>query len=249
MLSCHMPPWIEYERPDPFLGSPLHKQYNLDGDTIAQEYHQEWVKGKKYPLITFPSQLNRELILQPDTDTQIHVFGALDLPFNSTRDEAFVAADSVKDDFSIPFSVQRHGERTLVVTNSLSKRSYWVEYNNDQRRIADIRRFPQEAMELLPDELRAVLPPIRANEQLGFNAFSPIKFFTPDANWTWYASEFDGDDSFFGLVSGLEVEYGYFSLSELESIRGGMHLPIERDLYYQPTTLSELEDYERKLKR
>ena len=244
-----MPPWIERDQPDPFQNNPLDGQHNLDGDEVAHEYHQAWAKGKKYPLITFPSQLKRELIAKPDApDTHVHVFGALDLPLNSTRNEAYVAADSVKDDFSIPFTVNQQGERTLIVTNALSQRGYRVVYDNDQRRMVDITRLPDEAMELLPDELRAVLPPIRANEPLGLNAYAPIKFFTPDANWTWYASEFDGDDTFFGLVSGFEVEYGIFSLSELESIRGGMRLSVERDLYYVPERLRELEAHERHVK-
>ena len=32
-----------------------------------------------------------------------------------------------------------------------------------------------------------------------------VKFFTPDSNLTWYASEFDGEDIFFGLVSGFDA--------------------------------------------
>ena len=39
---------------------------------------------------------------------------------------------------------------------------------------------------------------------------------TPASDWTWYATEYDGEDLFFGLVSGFEVELGYFSRTELE---------------------------------
>ncbi|MCL4386455.1 MAG: DUF2958 domain-containing protein [Cyanobacteria bacterium] len=67
-----------------------------------------------------------------------------------------------------------------------------------------------------------------------------MKFFTPDSNWSWYVTEFDGVDLFFGLVDGFEKELGYFSLSEIEKIRGPMCLKIEIDLYFQPTTLKEL---------
>ena len=80
------------------------------------------------------------------------------------------------------------------------------------------------------------------------------KFFTADAGWTWYVIEGspvdeDGyydtakakvDFVFFGLVSGIEVELGYFSLSELTSVRGALGLPVERDLYFKPTRLSEV---------
>jgi hypothetical protein len=72
-----------------------------------------------------------------------------------------------------------------------------------------------------------------------------VKIFTPDSSWTWYAFEFDGNDIFFGLVSGLEVELGYFSLSEFEEIRETLGLPIERDLYFTPITLSELMEQQR----
>jgi Protein of unknown function (DUF2958) len=80
------------------------------------------------------------------------------------------------------------------------------------------------------------------------------KFFMPDGGWTWYAIEGspvdeDGyydtekkkvDFLFFGLVSGIAVELGYFSLTALKSIRGKLGLPVERDLYFEPTRLSEI---------
>jgi hypothetical protein len=72
------------------------------------------------------------------------------------------------------------------------------------------------------------------NEEMGMAAVGLVKYFTPYSNWTWYASEFDGKDRFFGLVSGFEIGLGYFLLSELASLRGPMRLPIERDLHYVP---------------
>jgi len=99
--------------------------------------------------------------------------------------------------------------------------------------------------ELLTKEIRGKLPPLYANEELGLAALAQVKFFTPDSNWTWYASEFNGDDIFFGLVSGFEVELGYFSLSELDAVSGPLGLPIERDLHYHPKTLQELMDMHR----
>ena len=44
---------------------------------------------------------------------------------------------------------------------------------------------------LLDEETRARLPPLYANEEAGLSAQAVVKFFTPDAGWTWYASEFD----------------------------------------------------------
>ena len=52
-----------------------------------------------------------------------------------------------------------------------------------------------------------------AYEEQGLDAKALVKFFIPDSNWTWYASEFDGEDTFYGLVVGHEIEPAYFSLS------------------------------------
>ena len=36
---------------------------------------------------------------------------------------------------------------------------------------------------------------------------------------------------------------GYFSLAELESVKGPMGLPIERDEHFKPKTLQEIKGY------
>ena len=96
---------------------------------------------------------------------------------------------------------------------------------------------------LLDEGSREQLPELYANEELGLEAKAQVKFFTPDSNWSWYASEFDGEDTFFGLVIGFVPELGYFSLSELEGVRGPMGLAIERDLHFEPKSLQELRDH------
>ena len=93
-------------------------------------------------------------------------------------------------------------------------------------------------MKLLTKELRAKLPPLYSTEK-DEDPTAVAKFFTPDSNWTWYATEFDGEDRFFGLVDGFDKELGYFSLSELASARGPLGLPIERDRWFSPKPLSE----------
>ena len=66
-------------------------------------------------------------------------------------------------------------------------------------------------MMLLTKAIRASLPTIGSIEDQGLDALARVKFFTPDAEWTWYASEFDGTDLFFGLAVGFEPEFGYFT--------------------------------------
>lgn len=95
-------------------------------------------------------------------------------------------------------------------------------------------------MKLLTNEIRKQLPKLYENEGQGTGQKAIVKFFTPWSNWTWYATEFDGEDLFFGWVEGLESELGYFSLSELESLNGPFGLKVERDVHFTPVTLNEL---------
>lgn len=95
-------------------------------------------------------------------------------------------------------------------------------------------------MKLLTREIRELLPPLYAQDEKGGKAVAYVKFFCPWSSWTWYATEFDGDDTFFGLVDGFEKELGYFSLSELEAIKGPGGLKIERDRYWRPRALAEI---------
>ena len=104
-------------------------------------------------------------------------------------------------------------------------------------------------MQLLTQAIREKLPPLDANEKQGTDALAIVKFFTPDGSWTWYASEFDGDDIFFGLAVCFEPELGYFSLCELRSVRGKLGLPVERDRYFEPTPLRELLDKHKQERR
>jgi hypothetical protein len=100
-------------------------------------------------------------------------------------------------------------------------------------------KYPRR-QRLLDQDSRQKLPKLYSQEQKGLGAQAVVKFFTPDSNWAWYASEFDGEDRLFGLVNGFELELGYFSLSELEQAHGPLGLPIERDLHFEPTSLGEL---------
>ena len=91
-------------------------------------------------------------------------------------------------------------------------------------------------MQLLTAELRAQLPALYEQEKNDTQTVF-CKFFCPWSDWTWFATEGgpQGDDFvFFGYVIGFEEEWGYFSLTELESVHGPGGLTIERDLYFRP---------------
>lgn len=72
------------------------------------------------------------------------------------------------------------------------------------------------------------------------------KFFDPTGSATWFATEYDpAEKMFFGYATlfGLgspEDEFGYFSLEELESVRGRFGLGIERDRGFTEKPISEI---------
>ncbi len=64
-----------------------------------------------------------------------------------------------------------------------------------------------------------------------------VKYFTPDAAATWFICDGhkieNGDWLLFGFADLGDremAELGYVSLKELESLSGGLGLPVERDL-------------------
>ena len=96
-------------------------------------------------------------------------------------------------------------------------------------------------MKLMTKAIENVIPALYEQDGLGDDAIVHAKFFTPDGSWTWYATEYDpATRMFFGLVDGFDKELGYFSLDELEGVRGALGLPIERDAWFKPTKLCEV---------
>jgi Protein of unknown function (DUF2958) len=99
-------------------------------------------------------------------------------------------------------------------------------------------------MKLLTKELIACIPGLYETEEVELeDKIIHAKFFTPWSNWTWYVIEYDGINLCFGYVKGLESEFGYFSLKELESINGPFGLKVERDIHFQPTKVSEIPNW------
>lgn len=96
-------------------------------------------------------------------------------------------------------------------------------------------------MKLLTKEILKKLPPLHGTEN-EVNPMVQVKFFCPWGSWTWYGIEYCPEQKlFYGFVDGDYPELGYFSLTELESVVGPGGLKIERDLYFTPKTLEEIQ--------
>jgi hypothetical protein len=99
-------------------------------------------------------------------------------------------------------------------------------------------------MKLMTQEVIKNLPALYAQENEK-DAICHLKFFTPDAQWTWYITEGekqDGDWMFFGKVVSPtcpDGELGYVTLSQLKTVKGHLGLPIERDMYFSKKPLSK----------
>lgn len=83
-----------------------------------------------------------------------------------------------------------------------------------------------------------------SQENSGLDAKILVKFFNPCGRGTWLVTEAErqenGDWLFFGFVNLHEAEYGYFLLSDLESVKLPFGLKIERDLYFENKTLRDI---------
>lgn len=83
---------------------------------------------------------------------------------------------------------------------------------------------------------------VNGQQSLDNENFDPppvVKLFTPDAGATWLLTEIapDDHDHAFGLCDLGQgfPELGYVSLAELQSVRGPLGLPVERDLHFAAT--------------
>ena len=97
-------------------------------------------------------------------------------------------------------------------------------------------------MKLMTKEIERQIPKLYEQDGKGEDAVVFVKFFNPCGAGTWFATEYDPEQRlFFGYAEIFpgEGELGYFSLDELESVRGPLGLGIERDIYFKPKTLGE----------
>lgn len=101
-------------------------------------------------------------------------------------------------------------------------------------------------MKLLTKKLKKKLPALEAQYDKGDRAIAYVEFFAPWNNLSWFATEFDGEDTFFGLVFGDFIEFGHFSLFELKAIKGPNGMKIERNKFFDPMPLLDVKQMIRK---
>ena len=96
-------------------------------------------------------------------------------------------------------------------------------------------------MKLLTRELLKKLPPIGHSIKTKEEPQAIVKWFTPDSNWTWYVAEYNPENGMcWGLVDGFEKEFGFFTIDEIQKLKGPLKLPIERDMWFEKCNLNSL---------
>ena len=84
--------------------------------------------------------------------------------------------------------------------------------------------------------------PLYSQDGKGENATVICKFFLQGYTWYVLEAQKNGNDyEFFGIVDGEFKEYGYFTLSQLQQVRGRWGLTVERDMYFKPTKVKDID--------
>lgn len=100
-------------------------------------------------------------------------------------------------------------------------------------------------MMLMTKELEKTLEkyPIGSQDGKGMDAEVVVKYFNPCGAGTWLITEGEkqenGDWLLFGYCNIFEWEWGYVTLSELESVHLPFGLTIERELYVTGGTVKD----------
>lgn len=97
---------------------------------------------------------------------------------------------------------------------------------------------------LLTKEIERKLPKLYATEKTPLAEKAAIvRYFNPTGIGTWYGIEYDPSERlFWGIAHLHEWEWGYFSLTELESLRLPYGMHIERDICFRPQKVSEISE-------
>ena len=95
-------------------------------------------------------------------------------------------------------------------------------------------------MELITREIAEILPKIDDTKGQKKKKLL-VRLYTPWVFQSWEIAEYDPKTRLcFGWVCGLERDWKYFNLDELESIQGPYGLKVVRDINFKPIIFSKI---------
>lgn len=149
--------------------------------------------------------------------------------------------DNCKDVFLTWTSVAKHIDELL--SKNLYLEEQHIENIAEKEEVKEPHYYSKDNPEnLMTDEMLKRVPELYAQEEIALadkevHAAYIIPF---RSNWTWYMTEYDRESGdVFGLVLGIEPEWGYFNLEELKELNA-QRLILE-DF---PKTFREIKDTE-----
>ena len=102
-------------------------------------------------------------------------------------------------------------------------------------------------MKLITKEIEKRLEkyPLYSQDGKKEDAICLAKFVICVGTWSWYILEANLDE---GIAYGIAItgngegEYGYINLSELQGLRTKSGIAMERDIFFAPTPLKDIDD-------
>ncbi len=137
--------WIETETTLSFEELPIMGLFFISGNQAAFGQKYAFLKGKKYPKITFPSgahcdveesQLWAEGI---EENLVIAIFDELVLALRSNRNEAFETIDDIA--LWCGFEAKKVDDDQLEVWGSHDDEHVLITYDNEERQVIDVKRL------------------------------------------------------------------------------------------------------------
>jgi hypothetical protein len=222
------------------------------GDTPDEVRQQARAVLDKRGLKKIPDRFSPEFIISPEQLGElqrIHLQRSLQAQLVDEGMKAQIAEsveewirqpnrkDIVGVDYPGKVSVSTHQSPTLIQLIELH-----TENIPDRPKTNRDGKQPQEHW--LPTQLEKELIEEFHRPEDQKTGIALVKYFTPDGSASWYLSEYYPEDGvFYGycdLGTGFP-ELGYVSRKELRETRGKMGLHIERDYYYTPKILNDIQ--------
>lgn len=92
-------------------------------------------------------------------------------------------------------------------------------------------------MELLTREEKKRIPPFEMTQDTTDPLVS-VLLHMPTLDWTWYVIEYGGKNEVFALEERERAKWGFYSLEQLEDLRGPFGLRVQQVQRYRPMPLS-----------
>jgi hypothetical protein len=172
----------------------------------------------------------------------VHLFGALTVPLIDTNSQAFSDATEVAKDNGYElegidahrFIITSEAENVVIVFDPVSHRLHDVTF------VRNGEYIPYTVSDILDDSasyrLQDGIPP----NPLALETFASVCYALPLTDWVWYATGFDGRDTFYGLVVEDTIACATFSLTDLARLRGPHGSAVEHASDFEPRTLGDL---------